>query len=264
MNKRILYILSALALFAFASCTNEDEPIAAMQNGEIRFYVEDTTQVEIESKAISGLDVKDFNIALSHNDKWIFSSRKYKDIKGTSITCGAGAGYVATAESCTEGEAERANNGWGQVRVAGRQEFTVKPIEPTDVNIKCALANTSVSVVFSDFVQKHFSDYSITIHAADAEGRKFTFNKDNHVYKTAYFNVASSNRALQYTTSLTQPGAKEPQTHTSNLTLEPGVSYKITVKLKDESVSKLSIQITKIDGTLVGEEELNVKINPYN
>lgn len=263
MNKRFLYILSALALFVFASCNNEDEPTAAMQRGEIRFSVEDTTLVEVESKAISGLDVKDFNVALSRNGQWIFSSRKYKDIVGTPITCGAGAGYVATAESCTEGEAERANNGWGQVRVAGRQEFTVKPIEPTDVKIQCTLANTSVSVVFSDFVMKHFTDYSITMYAADAEDRKFTFDKDNHSYKTAFFNVGSSNRALQYTTSLTQPGAKEPNIFQGSLTLDPGQSYKITVKLADESKSKLSIQITTIDGTLIEEKELNVKINPY-
>ena len=175
MNKRILSILSAISLFSFVACTNEDEPITSTQKGEVRFSVIDTTQVEVETKAITGLDVNDFNVALSRNDQWIFSSRKYKDIAGTSISCETGTGYIATAESCTEGEAERANNNWGQVRVAGKKEFEVKPIEPANVQIQCALANTSVSVVFSDYVKKYFSDYSITLHAADATGRSFTF-----------------------------------------------------------------------------------------
>ena len=263
MNKRILSILSAISLFSFVACTNEDEPITSTQKGEVRFSVIDTTQVEVETKAITGLDVNDFNVALSRNDQWIFSSRKYKDIAGTSISCETGTGYIATAESCTEGEAERANNNWGQVRVAGKKEFEVKPIEPANVQIQCALANTSVSVVFSDYVKKYFSDYSITLHAADATGRSFTFDKNNYSYKTAYFNVGTEKRALQYTASLTLPGAKEPYTSTGSQTMEPATSYKFTVKQEDESKSKLSIQITTIDGTLVKEETFNETVNPY-
>ena len=261
MNKRILYILSAVVLFAFASCTNEDEPIATMRQGEVRFSVVDTTQVEVETKAITGLDVNDFNVALSCGNNWIFSSRKYKDIAGTSIVCEAGTGYVITAESCTEGEAERNNNGWGQVRVAGKKEFTVKPIEPTEVQVQCALANTSVSVNFSDFVKKNFSDYTITLHAADAENRKLTFNRDNHSYKTAYFNVGAEGRALQYTVSLTLPGEK-PHPYSKSLTLEPSHSYHLTVKLDDESKSKITIGIL-VDGTLISEEICTEVINPY-
>ena len=257
MNKRILYILSAVVLFAFASCTNEDEPIASMRQGEVRFSVVDTTQVEVETKAITGLDVNDFNVALSCGNNWIFSSRKYKDIAGTSIVCEAGTGYVIT----TEGEAERNNNGWGQVRVAGKKEFTVKPIEPTEVQVQCALANTSVSVNFSDFVKKNFSDYTITLHAADAENRKLTFNRDNHSYKTAYFNVGAEGRALQYTVSLTLPGEK-PHPYSKSLTLEPSHSYHLTVKLDDESKSKITIGIL-VDGTLISEEICTEVINPY-
>lgn len=262
MNKRILSILSAITLFSFAACTDEGEPTAAMRKGEVRFSVVDTPRVEVETKTITGLDVNDFNVALSRNNNSIFSSRKFKDIAGIPITCEAGPGYVATAESCTEGEAERANNGWGQVRVAGKEEFTVKPIEPTDVRIQCALANSSVSVGFSDFVKKNFSDYSITLYAADATSRSFTFDKNNHGYKTAYFNVGTAGRALQFTASFTLPGAKKPHTYSNVLTLEPSHSYHLTVKLDDESKSKISIRIM-VDGTLVEEKTFSESINPY-
>ncbi|MGE9299043.1 DUF4493 domain-containing protein [Parabacteroides distasonis] len=262
MHKQFLYLLPLMGLLSFAACTNEENPLLSGETGEIRFSVVDTTQVEVETKAITGLDVNDFNVALSRNNNWIFSSRKYKDIAGTSISCEAGTGYLTTAESCTEGEAERANNGWGQVRVAGKMEFTVKPIEPTEVRIQCALANTSVRVVFRDYVKELFADYAITLHAADAPDRPLTFDKDNHSYKTAYFNVGEAGRALQYTASLTLPGAKEPHTYSNVLTLEPSHSYHLTVKLDDESKSKISIGIM-VDGTLVEEKTFTEIINPY-
>ena len=63
--------------------------------------------------------------------------------------------------------------------------------------------------------------------------------------------------------SLTLPGAKEPYTSTGSQTMDPASSYKFTVKLEDESKSKLSIQITTIDGTLVKEETFNETVNPY-
>ena len=132
------------------------------------------------TRALSGFDVKDFNVSLSRGETVVFSSRKYGDIAGTPITCSAGSGYLLTAESCTEGEAERTNSGWGQARLAGNVSFTVKPVEATEVTLKCALANSSVNVVFSDFIKKNLSDYAIALHAADASSRSFTFDKNNY------------------------------------------------------------------------------------
>mgnify|MGYP000839012573 FL=1 len=136
-------------------------------------------------------------------------------------------------------------------------------MEPTEVTLKCALANSSVNVEFSDFIKKNLSDYAITLYAADASSRSFTFNKNNYSYKTAYFNVGAAGRALQYTISLTLPGEKEPHTYSNVLTLEPSHSYHLTVKLDDESKSKISIGIM-VDGTLVDEKTSTEIINPYD
>lgn len=264
MNKRILSILSALCLVAFVACTNEDDPIASSQKGEVCFSVIDTVRVEVETKATHLFDVNEFNMALSHNGEPIFSSRKFKEISGTPLSCYAGTGYVVTAESCTEREAERANSGWGQIRVAGKAEFEVKAEETKDVEIVCSQANSSVNAGFSDFVRKTFEDYSITFYAADAESRTILFDQNNYsLNKTAYFNVEEGGRALQYTVSLTLPGAKKPYVYTGSQTLEPASNYKLTVTMKDESQLKLSIQITNVDGTLLKEETLTEAINPY-
>lgn len=262
MNKQILHLLSVLCFFSFASCTNEEEPALTEEQGEIWLSVVDTSKVEVVTRALSGFDVKDFNVSLSRGETVVFSSRKYGDIAGSPITCSAGSGYLLTAESCTEGEAERTNSGWGQARLAGDISFTVKPIVATEVTLRCALANSSVNVEFSDFIKKLLSDYKITLHAADASSRSFTFDKNNYSYKTAYFNVGTAGRALQYTVSLTLPGESVPHTHSEALTLEPSSSYHLTVKLDDETKSKITIGIT-VDGTLVEEKTFTEIINPY-
>lgn len=263
MNKRIQYILSVLCFLSLVSCTSEEELAPAEEQGEIWLSVVDTSKVEIVTRALSGFDVKDFNVSLSRGETVVFSSRKYGDIAGSPITCSAGSGYLLTAESCTESEAERTNSGWGQARLAKDTSFTVKPVEPTEVTLKCVLANSSVNVEFSDFIKKNLSDYAITLYAADASSRSFTFNKNNYSYKTAYFNVGAAGRALQYTISLTLPGEKEPHTYSNVLTLEPSHSYHLTVKLDDESKSKISIGIM-VDGTLVDEKTSTEIINPYD
>lgn len=262
MNKQILYILSALCLLSFVSCTSEEEPIHSEEQGEIWLSVVDTSKVEIVTRALSGFDVKDFNVSLSRGETVVFSSRKYGDIVGSPLICSAGSGYLLTAESCTEGEAERSNSGWGQARLAGDTLFTVKPVEATEVTLKCALANASVNVEFSDFIKKNLSDYSITLHASDAQSRSFTFDKNNYSYKTAYFNVGTAGRALQYTVSLTLPGEKDPHAYSNTLTLDPSYSYHLRLKLDDETKSKISIGII-VDGTLVEEKTFTETINPY-
>ena len=138
MNKRIQYILSVLCFLSLVSCTSEEELAPAEEQGEIWLSVVDTSKIEIVTRALSGFDVKDFNVSLSRGETVVFSSRKYGDIAGAPITCSAGSGYLLTAESCTEGEAERTNSGWGQARLAGNVSFTVKPVEATEVTLKSA------------------------------------------------------------------------------------------------------------------------------
>lgn len=139
MNKRILYLLSVLCFFSFSACTSEEEPVLTEELGEIWLSVVDTSKVEVVTRALSGFDVKDFNVSLSRGETMVFSSRKYGDIAGSPITCSAGSGYLLTAESCTESEAERTNSGWGQARLAKDTSFTVKPVEPNGSNAEMCL-----------------------------------------------------------------------------------------------------------------------------
>lgn len=266
MNKQILYILSLMGLLSFAACTNEENPLLSEETGEIRFSVVDTTEVEITTKASLNFDVDEFKVSLSRGDEPIFTNKRYGDIEGSSITCSASPDYVLTAESCTEAEAESANQGWGQARATGKEEFTVAANESKTVTVKCGLANSSVSVDFSDYITSMFSNYSIEIHATDAPNRTFTFNETNYQFKTAYFNVGESGRKLAFEIKL--PSFDNPYTGSDTektiITIEPSKNYKFSVKVEGEGTStNVTLGIT-VDGTLLDEISLTEKINPYS
>lgn len=258
MNKQFLYI-SLMGLLSFSACTNEENLLVPKETGEIRFSVVDTTEVEITTKATLKFDVNEFNVSLSRGNESIFSNRKYKDIAGSSITCSVSPDYVLTAESCTEAEAESANQGWGQARATGKESFAVAANESKTVTVNCGLANSSVSVDFSDYITSMYTSYSIELHATDATSRTFTFDKSNYTFKTAYFNVGESGRKLDYTVTL--PSFTEP--YTGTLTLEPSKSYTLSVKVEGEDTSTTATLEVSVDGTLLKEEILTEGINPY-
>lgn len=259
MHKQILYILSLMGLLSFAACTNEENPSLSEETGEIRFSVVDTTEVEITTKATLKFDVNEFNVSLSRGNESIFSNRKYKDIAGSSITCSVSPDYVLTAESCTEAEAESANQGWGQARASGKESFAIVKDESKTVTVNCGVVNSSVSVKFSDYITSMFTTYSIELHATDATSRTFTFDKSNYTFKTAYFNVGESGRKVAYTISL--PSLENP--YTGELTLEPSKSYNLSVKVEGEGEGETVTLELIVDNTLLEKIILTEKINPY-
>lgn len=259
MNKQILYILSLMGFLSFAACTIEDEPALSNETGEIRFSVVDTTEVEITTKASLNFNVDEFKVSLSRGNESIFSNREYKDIAGNVMTCSASSDYVLTAESCTEAEAESANQGWGQARATGKETFAVAANESKTVTVNCGLANSSVSVDFSDYITSMFSNYSIEIHATDATSRTFTFYEKNYQFKTAYFNVNESVRELTYTVTLPSPY----KVYSGTLEIVPSKPYKLSVKVGGEGTNTTATLKVTVDGTLLEEIPLTEKINPY-
>lgn len=258
MNKHILYLFSLMGLLSLAACTNEENPLLSNETGEVSFAVSEEEPVQIETRA--SFDVNDFTVNLKRGSESLFSNRKYSDIAGTTYSYPAGDGYLFTAESCTESEAESANNKWGKARATGETSFEVVANQNNDIKIKCKQINTSVQVGFSNFIKKLCTEYAITFYAADDEERQFTIDQNNYSYKTAYFNVNES-RALNYTVSLMRSGEKHE--FTGNYTLSPSSDYQLNIKLDDESISVISIGIS-VDGELVDDVEMNpVYINPY-
>lgn len=269
MHKQILYTLSLMGLLSFVACTNEENSLLSEETGEIRFSVVDTTEVEITTKASLNFDVDEFKVSLSRGDEPIFTNKRYGDIEGSTMNCSASPDYVLTVESCTEDEAESANQGWGQARATGKEEFAVAANESKTVTVNCGMANSSVSVDFSDYITSMFSEYSIKIYDAtdDATNRTFTFNETNYQFKTAYFNVGESGRKLAFEIKL--PNFENSYTGSDNdtektiITIEPSKNYKFSVKVEGEGTSTNVTLDIEVNGTLRDEISSTEKINPY-
>lgn len=259
MSKQVIYILILVGLLSSVACTNENNPMYISGIGEIRFSVIDTTEVGVTTRASLDFNVDDFSVSLSKGDISIFSNKRYGDIAGTTIACAASPDYLLTAESCTEADAESANEGWGQARVSGKQTFAVAEHESKTVTVNCGLTTSSVNVEFSDFVASMFTTYSINLYAVDATNRTITFNESNYSSNTAYFNVGESGRKLAYTVNL--PSPYKP--YSGTLTLEPAKNYNLSVKIQNEGTGTTATLSIKVDGTLFEEQILPEKINPY-
>ena len=263
MNKQLLYILSLMGLFSFIACTNENNPILNEGTGEIRFAVVDTTSVKIPTRSSLYFDeeaIKEFRVSLKRGDISLFTNKRYGDIAGTTFTCSVSPDYVLTAENCTEAEAESANQSWGQVRVYGEAAFAVTANESKTVTVNCGMANSSVEVDFSNFIESMFPTYSIELHATDNAARTFTFNETNYRYRKAYFNVGETGRELSCTVNLPSP-YKGPYSKT--VTLPPSKCYTLSIKVEGETGSTTVTLGVTVDGTLLEEILLTENINPY-
>lgn len=263
MNKQLLYILTLMGLFSFIACTNENNPILNEGTGEIRFAVVDTTSVKIPTRSSLYFDeeaIKEFRVSLKRGDISLFTNKRYGDIAGTTFTCSVSPDYVLTAENCTEAEAESANQSWGQVRVYGEAAFAVTANESKTVTVNCGMANSSVEVDFSNFIESMFSTYSIELHATDNAARTFTFNETNYRYRKAYFNVGETGRELSCTVNLPSP-YKGPYSKT--VTLPPSKCYTLSIKVEGETGSTTVTLGVTVDGTLLEEILLTENINPY-
>ena len=229
--------------------------------GSIRFSVEnEAEEVAIETRTLSTkLNVDDFTLRLKRGDETLISSSKYGTLKNQTLTYTAGSGYALSVESCTEKEAQEANSNWGQDRVAADTTFTLAAGETKDMVVKCKLQNASVGVSISDYIKEKYPDIQLTLYAADADTRKFTFNENTPSSRRAYFNVVET-RALQY---IINSETREPQEGT--ITVRPGDYYTLSISLKDEenAPSQVSIAI-EVNGELVNEVTWDEEINPYD
>ena len=263
MNKQLLYLLFLIGLLSFAACTNEDSPMQNEGTSEIRFAVVDTASVEIPTRSTLYFDeeaIKEFRVSLKRGDTPLFTNKRYGDIAGTTFTCAVSPDYVLTAENCTEAEAESANQSWGQVRMYGEEYFAVATGESKTVTVNCGMANSSVEVDFSNFIESIFPTYSIELHATDAPDRTFTFNETNYRYRKAYFNVGEAGRELSCTVNLPSP---YNGSHSETFALPPYKCCTLSVKVEgDASSTTVTLDVT-VDGTLLEEILLTENINPY-
>ena len=199
----LLYV----AVTVLSSCANEVDPFAIGQKtGEGT----GTFEVSLEGNSVTRATTK---VSEAEAKKFLITIYKGEDVFTPSTPLGelsnrlnAGYGYSLYAQSCTEEDAESANEGWGKRRYEGKSlPFAVIAGQTTKVSIPCKVANGGISAYFDKTITDNFSSYDLTI----TEGtRKLVFDANNSDKKNgeaiengavAYFNIPDAGRTVSYT-----------------------------------------------------------------
>jgi len=151
-------LMSALTTVLVISCQKEELP-ARKETGRLCIQIESALQVnEVNSHLKAAPVIEDFKVTIYHSDGTEFMGFDSTTVRPDTIELEAGEYYV---------EAHSDNNlpaAFENPYYYGISEiFTIGSNTQTSVLVNCLLANTIVSVVYSNQVVSGFSEYQTTV-----------------------------------------------------------------------------------------------------
>lgn len=224
-----IHIIVLLSLMAM-SC--QKSIIQREAEGKLSIHLENSPVVEVLTKAEGdAVSVDEFNVYVSSSNATF--SYVYKNMPPV-ITVPVGF-YTVSAENVSETASLTAPDKWGQVRYAGTSESkeVVAGLNPTNFSLTCRMANTAVSVVFGENIDKHFKDYRITAYTVDT--RKLEYTPENTSGETPAVGYFSSGVALNYVFTGTYIIDDEPMTITGSKTLQAATHLHLTFRMSEQN-----------------------------
>lgn len=230
-----IYILAVTAMLA--SCQNELDPFSVSTNkGSFALSLQGPDiNVQTQTRAtLSATEAANYNIMVYQNSDELWAQKKkYSDLTATDYLLSIGSGYSVFAESCTESEAETANNGFGCKRYAGKSSaFDIRLSSITPVSVDCAAANGGLCVVFDKSFTDTFGRYSVEVTGERSlvfdSTNKATFNTAGQRTggAVAYFNIPPSSESIDVALQIHARGA---QVTSKTVTVKQGKITRFTV-----------------------------------
>ncbi|WP_347144942.1 DUF4493 domain-containing protein [Parabacteroides distasonis] len=250
-----LLLCLPMFLFYFSSCDNEEGYLKGHGTVYLQLQADTTFAASGKTKATDGFDefknVSNYSVEISQGEKVVTSYEKYSDMP-TSIDLESGT-YQLKAFL---GELLPAK--FEAPYFAGTTKFQVEANKKTSASVTCALANTKVSVSYSEDFKEAYPDYSLsmtTAHTSEA----LVFKKGET--RSAYFQADSTGQKLNMSMSLTSLENKKTTFTPSAITIKPREDVKLLFKTDGEAVSGVKLEI-KIDGS-TADTTVNVGIPDY-
>lgn len=163
-------------LIVFSSCGHDEDPFASGSGGinaTFKANYDVISSVGIArggDETVAAPDVNEFSVHLMKEDgsfdkKWASVSEFPKGDKFTTGNYTLEGSYGNIDEE-----------GFDKPYFYGKTDFNVYDGETTQVSVLCELANTMISIEYTDAFKNYFKDYSATIHSAG--GTYVDFAKD--------------------------------------------------------------------------------------
>lgn len=242
----------SIVLMSLMAISCQKNLIQRETSGRLSLHLENSPIVEVLTKSGDEVDVSDFNVYVSSEDATF--SYIYKDMPSV-ITVPVGF-YTVSAENITETQSRTQPDEWGQVRYAGTSivQEVVAGLNPTQFNLTCTMANTAVSVVFGENIDKHFTDYKITAYTETA--RKLEYTPGNTAGESPAVGYFDGGATLNYVFSGTYIIGSEPMTITGSKTLLPATHLHLTFRMSEQN-GTVGKPVIEVDTTC---DELNESI----
>lgn len=263
--------LSATVLTLMAVACNSEHIEAPVRYGEISVSL-GTPDVEVVAKAPETLNPNSTEAAgytVSIFDKTSSSAvytAAYDQFEAQALELGT---YYVTAENYDQAGAEAANDGLGDMRLAGRSADIVLSSagQKETAVVECEVTNALVTVEFDSSVAGHFENLKIVLTGGTTPGRSLTVNETASGVETdVWFNPSEelSYTTLTYTiTGIYDPsGAAKPVEMTDSRRLEAKDNVRLVVKLNLEHGQILVPELT-FDTVINDPEHVDGEFNPY-
>lgn len=203
MNKTAFIKTCVLLLgtMGLSSCLSTDElPFEKdKQDGAVELFFSGNNATRSTTSTISPDEARNFLVTVSQGDEIV---RGPQTLGSMNMRFPAGQGYKVFAESCTEADAERNNNYWGQKRFVGTSaEFGINRGETTKVTVPMSVENAAMCVFINESLANYFR-HSCTITLTDPGDRNIVWTYANagkmvdgvkQDGQIAYFNLNESN-----------------------------------------------------------------------
>lgn len=261
LKNNIFFALLAAAC-TFTSCNSENEPEAGY--GELQLTLDSEEEIiSVQSKAQpSEQQLASYLLTVTQGGEVVMNQERYstKVVNG-KMGMKAGEGYVLTAESCTETDAETAEEGWGKARFSGSSEpFDIELRKLTSVSVLCTMQNAKVTVSYDRSFSSTFTDYNVEVYETSAPGRTLSFSPMSNILTAcAYFNI-DADPQLTYVIKGRINGGEKKTLYQGTVELASAKWCKLVCRATPSGKAEMNVVI---DNTVEDKDE-NIDINPYN
>ena len=228
--KKTAIFTAALALMAAVSC--QEVILSDREDGAISVHIENSPVVEVLTKTDTGenteVSTDNFNVYIkSADNSYVKEPYIYKDMP-SQITVPAGF-YVVSADNVTVEQSLTQPDAWGQVRYFGQSDSQeVKAGQAaTQYSFTCYMANTALSINFSDKISAHFKNFKVTAYT---DGRQLDYTTST-TDKVGYFTPGT----LTYVFTGTYMDETSPMTIRGTRTVAGATHLHLTFDISEQN-----------------------------
>lgn len=245
MIKKTYGVLALSLLAGLASCSDENPWMGEAGHGAIKLNLTADGHVDQAAPATRAADAvfdvpdaADFSIHLSHSDGSLLQFENLDHFKRTES-------FKTGAYSMRVFYGRLEDQGFNLPYFEGTETFNVLEGRTTEVSVEAKVANSLVSISYTDEFKNYLSDYSTVIQSGGYDPVTFVGDEDRAAF------VAPGE--VNVTVSFTNPQGQGVTIQPASFVARPGVHHRLKYNVNADGVGNRQLEVL-IDDSLEEEE----------